>query len=243
MPETAAALAPAPLELGAEQALRSRRSVRAFLPTPVAFATVEELLALASRSASGSNIQPWKVHVCTGEVRERLSDTILQALDRDGPDRYQREWNYYPVNWREPYIGRRRRIGWGLYGLLGIAKGDYEATERQRRENYRFFGAPVGLMFTLDQDLEIGSWLDLGIFLGSLMVAARARGLDTCAQAAFADFHTLVRPVLGIPDSEIVICGMALGHADPDAPVNRLVTERAPVGDFASFHGFEPAQG
>jgi len=243
MPETAAALASAPLELGAEQALRSRRSVRAFLPTPVARATVEELLALASRSASGSNIQPWKVHVCTGEVRERLSDTILQALDRDGPDRYQREWNYYPVNWREPYIGRRRRIGWGLYGLLGIAKGDYEATERQRRENYRFFGAPVGLMFTLDQDLEIGSWLDLGIFLGSLMVAARARGLDTCAQAAFADFHTLVRPVLGIPDSEIVICGMALGHADPDAPVNRLVTERAPVGDFASFHGFEPAQG
>ena len=147
------------------------------------------------------------------------------------------------MNWREPYIGRRRRIGWGLYGLLGIAKGDYEATERQRRENYRFFGAPVGLMFTLDQDLEIGSWLDLGIFLGSLMVAARARGLDTCAQAAFADFHTLIRPVLGIPDSEIVICGMALGHADPDAPVNRLVTERAPVGDFASFHGFEPAQG
>ncbi|MFZ4649593.1 MAG: nitroreductase [Rubrivivax sp.] len=243
MPEPAAALAPARVELGAEQALRSRRSVRAFLPTPVARATVEELLALASRSASGSNIQPWKVHVCAGEVRERLSDTILQALDRDGPDRYQREWNYYPVNWREPYIGRRRRIGWGLYGLLGIPKGDYEATERQRRENYRFFGAPVGLMFTLDQDLEIGSWLDLGIFLGSLMVAARARGLDTCAQAAFADFHTLIRPVLGIPDSEIVICGMALGHADPDAPVNRLVTERAPVGDFASFCGFEPAQG
>lgn len=221
--------------------MRSRRSVRAFLPTPVDRATVQELLELASRSASGSNIQPWKVHVCTGEVRERLSATILQALDRDGPGAYQREWNYYPVNWREPYIGRRRRIGWGLYGLLGIAKGDYEATERQRRENYRFFGAPVGLVFTLDQDLEIGSWLDLGIFLGSLMVAARGHGLDTCAQAAFADFHTLIRPILGIPDTEIVICGMALGHADPDAVVNRLATERAPVAEFATFQGFAPA--
>jgi len=225
--------------LGAGEALRSRRSVRAFLPTPVPRQTVEEVLALASRSASGSNIQPWKVHVFSGPVREQLSRTILHALERDGYGPYKREWNYYPVNWREPYLGRRRRIGWGLYGLLGIGKGDFEATERQRRENYRFFGAPVGMMFTLDEDLEIGSWLDLGIFLGSLMVAARAHGLDTCAQAAFADFHTLVRPILGIPDNEIVICGLALGHADPDAVVNRLVTERAPVPEFASFRGFD----
>ncbi len=222
----------------ADEALRTRRSVRAFLPTPVERATVKELLALTSRSASGSNIQPWKVHVFSGEVRERISSTILGALDRDGYAPYQREWNYYPVNWREPYLGRRRKIGWGLYGLLGIDKGDFEATERQRRENYRFFGAPVGLIFTLDQDLEIGSWLDLGIFIGSLAIAARGRGLDTCAQAAFADFHTLIRPLLGIPDEQIVICGMALGHADPDAVVNRLVTERAPLAEFCSFQGF-----
>jgi nitroreductase len=227
------------MSLSADEALRSRRSVRAFLPTPVARQTVEELLALASRSASGSNIQPWKVHVFSGALRQRISDTILAALDRDGYGPYQREWNYYPVNWREPYLGRRRKIGWGLYGLLGIGKGDFERTERQRRRNYEFFGAPVGMIFTLDDDLEIGSWLDLGIFIGSLTIAARGQGLDTCPQAAFADFHTLLRPLLGIPDKQIIICGLALGHADPDAIENRLVTERAPVAEFSSFAGFD----
>jgi nitroreductase len=227
------------MNLSAEEALRTRRSVRAFLPTPVGRPVVEELLALASRSASGSNIQPWKVHVFSGAQRQRITDTILQALDRNGYEPYKREWNYYPVNWREPYLGRRRKIGWGLYGLLGIEKGDFEGTERQRRQNYEFFGAPVGMIFTLDEDMEIGSWLDLGIFIGSLTIAARGRGLDTCPQAAFADFHTLIRPLLGIPEDQIVICGLALGHADPDAAVNRLATERAPVAEYSSFTGFE----
>ena len=227
------------VRLSADEALRTRRSVRAFLPRPVARATVEELLALASRSASGSNIQPWKVHVFSGALRQRISDTILEALEREPAGTYTREWNYYPLNWREPYLGRRRRIGWDLYGLLGIEKGDFEGTERQRRRNYEFFGAPVGMMFTLEEDLEIGSWLDLGIFIGSLTIAARGRGLDTCPQAAFADFHALIRPLLGIPPGEIIICGLALGHADPDAVVNRLVTTRAPVSAFARFDGFE----
>ncbi len=225
--------------LTADEALKTRRSVRAFLPTPVARETVEELLALASRSPSGSNIQPWKVRVVAGEARQRLSAAITSALDRDGKKAHRREFNYYPVNWREPYLARRRQIGWGLYGLLGIAKGDFEATDRQHRRNYEFFGAPVGLIFTLDQDLELGSWLDLGIFIGSLTVAARGRGLDTCPQAAFADFHAVIRRELEIPDSEVVICGMALGHADPDAAENRLVTERAAVGEFATLQGFE----
>lgn len=239
-PQTAPDPCAAPVtRLSADEALLTRRSVRAFLPQPVPAAAVEELLALASRSASGSNIQPWKVHVFSGELRQRISRTILDALDREPAGTFQREWNYYPLNWREPYIGRRRKIGWGLYGLLGIAKGDFERTEAQRRQNYEFFGAPVGMIFTLDDDLEIGSWLDLGIFIGSLTIAARGRGLDTCPQAAFADFHTLIRPLLGIPDNQIIICGLALGHADPQAPVNRLVTERAPVAEFASFAGFE----
>ena len=226
------------MPLTADEALRTRRSVRGFLPTPVDRATVEELLTLASRSPSGSNIQPWKVRVVAGDVRARLSHAILTALDRDGYEGHQREWNYYPVNWREPYLARRRKIGWDLYGLLGIKRGDFEATEQQRRRNYEFFGAPVGMIFTLDQDLEIGSWLDLGIFIGSLTIAARGRGLDTCPQAAFANYHTLIRPLLGIPEDEIIICGLALGFADPAAPENRLVTERAPVGGFASFSGF-----
>ena len=224
--------------LNAEEALLTRRSVRAFLPTPVAREEVEAVLTTASRAASGSNIQPWKVRVVAGEKRASLSRAILDALERDGYEKHQREWNYYPVNWREPFLARRRKIGWDLYGLMGIKKGDFEATERQRQRNYEFFGAPVGMIFTLDEDLEMGSWLDLGIFLGSIMVAARGRGLDTCPQAAFADFHAVIRRELGIPKNEIVICGLALGHADPDAPENRLVTERAPASEFATFEGF-----
>ena len=154
--------------LPADEAIRTRRSVRAFLPTPVDRATVDELLALAARAPSGTNIQPWKARVVAGEVRDRLCRAILDTLDREGQAAHKRDWNYYPVNWREPYLARRRKIGWDLYGLLGIRKGDFEGTEKQRRRNYEFFGAPVGMIFTLDEDLEIGSWLDLGIFMGIL---------------------------------------------------------------------------
>jgi nitroreductase len=220
-----------------DEAITSRKSVRAFLPTPVERATVEELLAVASRSPSGSNIQPWKVRVVAGEVKARLTQAILDAIERDGLDKYQREWNYYPVQWREPFLGRRRKIGWDMYGLLGVGKGNHEGAHRARLRNYEFFGAPVGMIFTLDEDLEIGSWLDLGIMIGAVMIAARGRGLDTCPQAAFADFHSIIRPHLGIPDHEIVICGLALGHADPDAPVNELKTKRAAVTEFTTFHG------
>jgi nitroreductase len=224
--------------LPADEAIVTRRSVRAFLPTPVDQGTVEELLSLASRAPSGTNIQPWKVRVVAGEARQRLSRAIQASVDRDGMESHTREWNYYPERWREPFLGRRRKIGWDLYGLLGIRKGDFEATERQHRRNYDFFGAPVGMIFTLDEDLEIGSWLDLGIFIGSLMIAARGRGLDTCPQAALANAHRVLRAELGIPESEIIICGMALGYEDKSAPENRLVTERAPASEFATFTGF-----
>jgi nitroreductase len=220
-----------------DEAINTRQSVRAFLPTPVDRATVETLLKLSARSASGSNIQPWRVRVIAGDVKDRLEKAIFDAVARDGFEPYQREWNYYPVNWREPFLGRRRKIGWDMYSLLGVPKGDFEGTQRARMRNYEFFGAPVGMIFTLDEDLEIGSWLDLGIYLGALMIAARGHGLHTCPQAAFADFHTIIRPQLGIPEKEIIICGMALGHIDPDAPVNKLVTSRAPLADFATFEG------
>jgi len=224
--------------LPANQAILTRRAVRAFLPTPVERATVEEILTLASRSPSGSNIQPWKVRVIAGERRLAVSAAIHAALDRDGEEAHRREWNYYPVNWREPFLGRRRKMGWDLYGLMGIGKGDFEGTRRQRRRNYDFFDAPVGMIFTLEEDLEIGSWLDLGIYIGAVMIAARGMGLDTCPQAALADVHAVLRAELGIAPNEIVICGMGLGHADPDAPENRLVTERAPASEFATFDGF-----
>jgi nitroreductase len=228
----------ADVRLSADEAIATRRSVRAFLPSPVSRETVEALLALASRSPSGSNIQPWKVRVVAGAVREGLSRAILEAVAREGADKFRREWNYYPVNWREPFLGRRRKIGWDMYGLLGVTKGDFEGTEKHRLRNYEFFGAPVGLIFTLDEDLEIGSWLDLGIFIDALAIAARGRGLDTCPQAAFADVHRVIRSTLDIPQNEVVICGMAIGHADRDAAVNRLVTERAKPAEFASFDGF-----
>jgi nitroreductase len=220
-----------------DEAIATRQSVRAFLPTPVERATVEELLAVASRSPSGSNIQPWKVRAVAGEVKENLTQAILDAIARDGFEKYQREWNYYPVQWREPFLGRRRKIGWDMYGLLGVGKGDHEGTHQARLRNYEFFGAPVGMIFTLDEDLEIGSWLDLGILIGAIMIAARGHGLHTCPQAAFADFHSIIRPQLGIPGNEIVICGLALGHIDPDAPVNALKTERAKVAEFTTFLG------
>jgi nitroreductase len=221
-----------------DEAINTRQSVRAFLPTPVDRATVEELLKLAARSASGSNIQPWRVRVITGDVRNRLVKAIFDAVEGDGFEPYQREWNYYPVNWREPFLGRRRKIGWDMYSLLGVARGDFEGTKAARMRNYEFFGAPIGMIFTLDEDLEIGSWLDLGIYLGTLMIAARGHGLHTCPQVAFADFHKVIRPILDIPEKEIIVCGMALGHIDPDAPVNKLTTSRAPLSDFASFEGF-----
>lgn len=225
--------------LPADEAILTRRSVRAFLPTPVPREAVEELLALASRSPSGTNIQPWKVRVIAGEKRLAVSRAIQAAIDREGHDKFGREWNYYPERWREPFLGRRRKIGWDLYGLLGIRKGDFEATERQHRRNYDFFDAPVGLVFTLDEDLEIGSWLDLGIFIGTLMIAARGRGLDTCPQAALANVSAILRQELAIPPHEVVICGMALGHADPSKPENALVTERARPSEFATFEGFD----
>ena len=220
------------------EAIASRRSIRAFRPDPVSRETVERLLALAARAPSGTNIQPWKVRVVAGEKRAALSKAILDALDREGPEAFRREWNYYPERWREPFLGRRRKIGWDMYGLVGIKKGDFEATERQRRRNFVFFDAPVGLIFTLDEDLEIGSFLDLGIFIGTLMIAARGEGLHTCPQAAFADYHRIIREQMGIPQNEIVICGMALGYSDEEAPINKLVTERAAPGEFATFEGF-----
>lgn len=220
-----------------DEAIQSRQSVRAFLPKPVGRTAVEELLRLASRSASGSNIQPWRVRVIAGDAKARLTQGIFDAVARDGFDPYQREWNYYPVRWREPFLARRRQIGWDMYSLLGVAKGDFEGTQQARMRNYEFFGAPVGMIFTLDEDLEIGSWLDLGIFLGAVMIAARGHGLHTCPQAAFADFHSVIRPLLNIPENEVIICGMALGHIDPDAPVNALKTARADLDAFATFDG------
>jgi nitroreductase len=220
--------------LAVARALATRRSVRGFRATPVPRHVVEAILALASRAPSGTNCQPWKVYVCTGAVRDALSRELVDAHFRDDGTHVE-EYAYYARRWREPYLARRRKLGWDLYGLLGIARGDRAATARQHARNYEFFGAPVGLFFTLDRDMENGSWLDCGMFIQSVMIAARAFGLHTCPQAAFTPFHRIVRRHVGIPDGEILLCGMALGEIDPDEPANALNTEREPVQAFVRF--------
>ena len=215
------------------EAMATRRSMRGFLPTPIPRTTIEAILAAAARAPSGSNIQPWKVRVTMGAEKARLSAALRAAHDAGAT--VAREYHYYPRQWREPYLARRRKVGWGLYALAGVARGDEAAGHAQRARNFDFFGAPVGLFFTLDRDLEQGSWLDMGMFLQNVMLAARGHGLDTCAQAAFCDHHDIVRAQLGIPENEALVCGLSLGHADPAEPTNRLETEREPVSGFVTF--------
>jgi nitroreductase len=219
-----------------DAAITSRRSIRAFLPTPVPRATIEEILAVASRAPSGTNTQPWRVYVLKGAARQRLVDAISAVYD--DPARraaHTEEYAYYPTRWVEPYLGRRRKVGWDLYGLLGIGRDDKSRMHAQHGRNYRFFDAPVGFIFTIDRVMEQGSWLDYGMFLQNIMVAARARGLDTCPQAAFTQFHRVIREQLALPDNEMLVCGMSLGYADMSRVENSLQTEREPVGGFARF--------
>jgi nitroreductase len=220
-----------------DAAITSRRSVRAFLPTPVERDDIEAILQVAARAPSGTNTQPWKVHVLTGEVRDRLSRAILDAyLDPERAAQHSEEYAYYPRKWVSPYIDRRRKVGWDLYGLLGLTRDDKAGMQAQHARNYAFFDAPVGMIFTIDRIMELGSWLDYGMFLQNVMIAARARGLDTCPQAAFTQFHRIIAEELKLPETEQVVCGMSLGYADPGRIENSLVTEREPVAAFAKFY-------
>ncbi len=220
-----------------EAAIASRRSIRAFLPTPVPRETVEHILDIAARAPSGTNMQPWRAYALTGAAKRALSEALVAEHMAGTP--VEGEYKYYPDTFFEPFLSRRRKVGWDLYGLLGIAKGEGDKMKRQHARNFEFFGAPVGLMFTIDRRLEIGSWLDYGMFLENVMVAARGMGLDTCPQAAFAHHHRTIRAHVPIPEQEVVVCGMALGHADPDAAENTLVTERAPAREFCAFLGWD----
>jgi nitroreductase len=220
-----------------DRAITSRRSVRRFLPTPVPAATVESIQDAAARAPSGTNMQPWRGYALAGASKDALVDAVQTALDAAEPG-HQQEVSYYPDSFFEPYLSRRRAVGWDLYGLLGIGKGEAAKMKAQHRRNFQFFDAPVGMIFTIDRRLATGSWLDYGMFLENIMVAARGRGLDTCAQAAWTHYHRAIRPVLGLTDEETVVCGMALGHADLDAVENSLVTARAPARSFMRFDGF-----
>jgi nitroreductase len=217
-------------------ALHARRSVRAFKPDPVSRELVEELLVLASRAPSGTNIQPWKVHVVAGDVRARLEAEVLAHRDTNPPD----DRAEFPRTGKrkEPYIGRMRKLGKDMYSLIGIPKGDQAANWAQWGRNYKFFDAPVGLLFTIDKELDAMSFVDIGMFMQTFMLAAKVRGLDTCAQGAWNNYWSVTRRMLNVPDDEYIICGISLGYADDSHPVNTLVSEREPVESFATFHGF-----
>ena len=223
-----------------DEAILSRRSIRAFTAQPVTKEVVAELLAAASRAPSGTNTQPWKVYVLQGASRTELADKVCAVHDaiRANPTlaaEYQEEYDYYPQKWLSPYIDRRRENGWSLYGLLGIGKADKDKMHAQHQRNYRFFDAPVGLMFTMDRVMGRGSLVDYGMFLQNLMVAARGRGLDTCPQAAWNGFAKIILPHIGATPDEMLVCGMALGYADQSALVNTLTTPRESVERFTHW--------
>jgi nitroreductase len=220
-----------------DHAIISRRSLRRFLPTPVPRTVIADILNSAARAPSGTNMQPWRGYVLIGAAKDELCTAVQAVFDAEEPG-HRQEVQYYPDEFFEPYLSRRRKVGWELYGLLGIARGENAKMRGQHRRNFQFFDAPVGMVFTIHRALATGSWLDYGMFLENVMVAARARGLDTCAQAAWTHYHRVMRPVLGIQEEEVVVCGMALGHADPDAPENQLITERANSDQFMSWRGF-----
>jgi nitroreductase len=223
-----------------DAAIDSRQSMREFLPDAVPKASIEHLLELASRAPSGTNTQPWKVYVLQGASKNALVDKVCAAHDalRADPSlasQYQEDYDYYPEKWVSPYIDRRRENGWGLYGLLGITKGDKDKMHAQHQRNYRFFDAPVGLMFTLDRQMGRGSLLDYGMFIQNLMVAARGHGLHTCPQAAWNGFSSIILPHLGSNSNEMLVCGMALGFADESALVNTYRTPRVSSTEFTTW--------
>lgn len=223
-----------------DEAITSRMSVRAFTSKPVEKSVLSHLLEVASRAPSGTNTQPWKVYVLQGASRDSLVDKVCAAHDAVRADpslatQYVEAYDYYPEKWVSPYIDRRRENGWGLYGLLGIGKGDKDQMHAQHQRNYRFFDAPVGLMFTIDRVLGRGSMLDYGMFIQSIMVAARGQGLATCPQAAWNGFASIILPHIGAGPDEMLVCGMALGYADETATVNAFHTPRVPVQDFTTW--------
>ncbi len=223
-----------------DAAIESRFSARMFLPTPVPRETIADILRVASRAPSGTNTQPWHVYVVKGATRDRIVTEVCSAHDaiRANPalaSEYRESYDYYPEEWVSPYIDRRRENGWGLYGLLGITKGDKDAMHAQHQRNFKFFDAPVGLFVTIDRVMGRGSLVDCGMFLQNIMIAARARRLHTCPQAAWNGFSKIILPIVGAGDEEMLVCGMSLGCADESALVNTFHTPRVGTELFAKW--------
>jgi nitroreductase len=219
------------------QAIESRMSCRAFLPTQVPEATVRTILETARRTPSGGNLQPWRVYALTGEPLAQLLAAVRGKLFAS-PRGEGSEYDIYPTNLGEPYRSRRHKCGEDMYATIGVAREDKPARLRQFAQNYALFGAPVGLFFYIDRQMGPPQWSDLGMFMQSVMLLAREHGLHTCAQEAWSAWHRTVGEFLQAPPELMLFSGMALGHRDEAAPINRLRTERAPLAEIAAFRGF-----
>lgn len=218
------------------EAIMSRHSCRRFKPDPVPEDALRRILTGAGQAPSGHNTQPWKVYVVRGAVKQRLTEKALAAsAGRTSMKASEPEFDYYPTEWFEPYLARRRATGFGLYGALGIGREDKQARIDQMNRNYMFFDAPVGLFITFSRRLSVGTFMDVGMFIQSILVGARGEGLDTCGQVAWCDHHRMIRQELGIDEDELLACGMSLGYADPDAPENIWHTDRAPIDEWVTF--------
>jgi nitroreductase len=219
--------------MNVRSALATRRSIRAFLDQPVAAGTIREIIERAARTPSGSNLQPWHVYVLLGPARDEVIRRVSAQLP-SLPRGETPEYRIHPPNLCEPYGSRYFRAASLVYAALGIARDDVTGRERHLANNWRFFGAPVGLIFTIHRQMEPGQWADLGMYMQSIMLLARDYGLDTCAQEAWALWPKTLRACLAIPNEHMVVCGMALGFRDPIAPVNTFESERAPLEEYAT---------
>jgi len=218
-------------------AIHSRRSVRAFLPDPVGEHLVREILSTASRAASGGNLQPWKVSVLAGEARDALVNAVAERM-KETPFGEGPEYAIYPHELEEPYCGRRGKVAKEMYALVGIRRDDSEARIRQMARNFEFFGAPVGMFISIDRKMGPPQFSNLGLFLQNVMLLAREKGLHTWAQESWSMWGKSIREFTGIPDDDLVFCGVALGYAEPDGVINNLYTGRSSVDEFATFKGF-----
>lgn len=215
--------------------LRSRRSIRAFKPDPVSRKELLDILDVSASAPSNSNTQPWRVHVMTGEPMKALGEKLTAACNRDEAP----SPSHFPDPLPRAYAARQDDFATRYYASLGIERGDRLARARQSLRNFVFFGAPVGLIFTIDRRLREHSWLDFGLFIQTVMIAARARGLDTCPQVSFARFHAQIAQHLGLDEDELTVCGMSMGYADPEAAVNRINVTREKAESFSHFMGFD----
>ncbi|MBL0086459.1 MAG: nitroreductase [Ideonella sp.] len=221
------------------EALASRKSIRDFLPTPVPGDVIRRVLTLASRAPSGGNVQPWRIDVVAGTQLDELKAVMQRRLAEvaQGDHSEQPEYDIYPKELVSPHRDYRFKLGEDMYATMGISREDKATRLRWFARNFAFFGAPMALFCSLDRRMGPPQWSDLGMFLQSVMLLLREEGLDSCPQECWSVYPKTVGQFIGLPPERMLFCGMSIGHRNPDHPVNTLVADRAPLADFANFHG------